>query len=198
LKLSSKKNLKSSEMNVQWWKSSDIQILSSFMELVLSHQIYVSCLNSVNEDLYGSVFMIRKLSLPGSFEWELLSILQREFIIFIQWRNQFFIEILKVWILFWIEQLWRNWPTLVGQDLKQRKWLQKLELINGWLLKLLLDLNTLKKPMFSVMESFYGKLPQDSLLLKVYFFKYPDLSGLQVSMEVLNNDLRPKIPKNTP
>jgi len=52
--------------------------------------------------------------------------------------------------------------------------------------------------MFSVMESFYGKLPQDSLLLKVYFFKYPDLSGLQVSMEVLNNDLRPKIPKNTP
>lgn len=27
---------------------------------------------------------------------------------------------------------------------------------------------------------------------------FKNLSGLQVSMEVLNNDLRPKIPKNTP
>ena len=48
------------------------------------------------------------------------------------------------------------------------------------------------------MELFYGKSLPGNLLLKVLYFVKLDLSGLQVSMEVLNNDLRPKIPKNTP
>ena len=48
------------------------------------------------------------------------------------------------------------------------------------------------------MESYFGKLLPENHLLKVFFHLNLDLSGLQVSMEVLNNDLRPKIPKNTP
>lgn len=34
--------------------------------------------------------------------------------------------------------------------------------------------------------------------LQTYLSIYLDLSGLQVSIEVLNNDLRPPIPKKTP
>jgi hypothetical protein len=48
------------------------------------------------------------------------------------------------------------------------------------------------------MVLFYGKSPQGNLPSKVIFAIILDLSGLQVSMEVLNNDMRPKIPKNTP
>ena len=53
--------------------------------------------------------------------------------------------------------------------------------------------------MCSAMESFFGKLPRGSLLLSVSSFLISlDLQGLQVSIEVLNNDLRPPIPKKTP
>lgn len=34
--------------------------------------------------------------------------------------------------------------------------------------------------------------------IQAYKKQYIDLSGLQVSMEVLNNDLRPPVPKKTP
>jgi hypothetical protein len=44
----------------------------------------------------------------------------------------------------------------------------------------------------------FGKLPPESHPLKVNLIFILDLSGLQVSMEVLNNDLRPAIPKKTP
>ena len=52
--------------------------------------------------------------------------------------------------------------------------------------------------MFLVMVLFYGRLHQDNLLSNVRFKLIIDLTGLQVSIEVLNNDMRPPIPKKTP
>ena len=48
------------------------------------------------------------------------------------------------------------------------------------------------------MELYYGKQPRDSHPSRVIIPLFIDLSGLQVSIEVLNNDLRPQIPKKTP
>ena len=58
--------------------------------------------------------------------------------------------------------------------------------------------------MFSVLVLFFGRLLQENLLIEVRYNFYHiciiflDISGLQVSIEVVNNDLRPTIPKKTP
>jgi hypothetical protein len=77
--------------------------------------------------------------------------------------------------------------TLDGAEAWGIIWLEKLELINGWLLKSSKIKNILKKLMFLALELFYGKLEIENLLINVklkinYFYVKKKIFFLKIDI----------------
>lgn len=169
-------------MSVMPWNLSDIQTLSCSWELVPNFLISPLFWNTVLGRVFGHCFRIEKLIWLGRIKEDLVLKLPEEWIIYTLLPLRCYTEIsnrkfltpkLTCFNLDLDSMSWLMMDSdlksliLVGLDSRLKTWLEKLELINGWLLKSSPVKNIQKRLMFSPSVSFFGKLLPENLHIEV-------------------------------